>query len=908
MKRAWRNVVCLVVVTILVLGFFPMKAEATQSKKDNFSKSYTLTGDQAKDIVAVGMAQKNKTQSQLGYTEGWCADFVGDCARLAGIATSVIPTYGGVGGLMTKVKDGGGYEVTSPKCGDLVFYNSGSSWCHVGIMTDSTNSIQGNISSKVTYMKYNSYRTSSGNAASKIVFVRPNYSTAATCVLRTNNNYSGKNYLYGTNFTSLNSEYWQSRDTSVSTISIDSSNTHNGYNSLKIVNSSAGESGKDLAIQTLTSPRPTDGFVGDDKYMTLSFYAKSSVSGTKMYFRWGFESTGYRDVTFTTSWQKYTIRMDKNTTLNHYIHPYIDRAGTVWISEMQLEDGTSATAFVPENNLPKDTKCSKGSTFNLPANPTRTGYTFAGWYTSAKAGTQVTSSTKVTASLTVYAHWTANTYTLRVNKNYSGKNYLPGTAFESLDSEHWYSRDTSVTTLSVDSSNKHNGYNSLKIVNTSAGALGKDLALATLTRSSTEKGYTGDNKNMGLSFYAKASVSGTGIYFRWGWEDTSTYRGVSLTTSWAKYTIPMNKQTSFGDYMHPYVDRAGTVWISEVQLEDGTTATAFSPEPACYTEINETYDSYYKLPDTPVRSGYAFTGWYTAPSGGTKITTSTKVKGNETVFAHWGKLPVITTQPVNSSVIIGNTAKFTVAASGTGLSYQWYYRNSSADTWKQSSADCGKTSTFTFTAQESHSGHQYKCVISNSYGSVTTNTVTVTVRPKITTQPKNVSVVIGNTAKFTVAATGTDLKYQWYYRNSSTDSWKASTMACAKTAAYSFTAQESHSGHQYYCKVTSKYGSTNSNTVTVTVNPKITTQPKSITTSAGKSVKFTVAAQGTNLKYQWYYRNSSSDTWKASTSASGKTAVFSFTAQKSHSGHQYYCKVTSKYGTTNSGTVTITVK
>lgn len=38
--------------------------------------------------------------------------------------------------------------------------------------------------------------------------------------------------------------------------------------------------------------------------------------------------------------------------------------------------------------------------------PTRDGYTFSGWFTSASGGTQVTASTIVTSNLTVYAHWT----------------------------------------------------------------------------------------------------------------------------------------------------------------------------------------------------------------------------------------------------------------------------------------------------------------------------------------------------------------------------------------------------------------------------------------------------------------------------------------------------------------------
>jgi uncharacterized repeat protein (TIGR02543 family) len=42
---------------------------------------------------------------------------------------------------------------------------------------------------------------------------------------------------------------------------------------------------------------------------------------------------------------------------------------------------------------------------------------------------------------------------------------------------------------------------------------------------------------------------------------------------------------------------------------------------------------------TPTRKGYTFSGWYTAASGGSKVTASTKMtKGkNHTLYAHWSK-------------------------------------------------------------------------------------------------------------------------------------------------------------------------------------------------------------------------------------------------------------------------------
>ena len=51
--------------------------------------------------------------------------------------------------------------------------------------------------------------------------------------------------------------------------------------------------------------------------------------------------------------------------------------------------------------------------------PTRTGYAFAGWFTAASGGTQITTSTVVTSRdcYTYYAHWTINSYTVKIKPN-----------------------------------------------------------------------------------------------------------------------------------------------------------------------------------------------------------------------------------------------------------------------------------------------------------------------------------------------------------------------------------------------------------------------------------------------------------------------------------------------------------
>ena len=241
-------------------------------------------------------------------------------------------------------------------------------------------------------------------------------------------NHSGKNYLIGSDFSAaLDPSRWASRNTDVATIQIDDSVRHNGYSSLRIDNSAAGSSGNDLIFETVTQGNNTsEGFVGDDKPMTLSFWAKSSQNGTGIHFRWGYDPD-YESVNLTTEWARYSVRMDKTSAYNSSIHPYVDQTGTVWLAELQLEDGTTATDFVPEDTgLYTQSFISCPGVYSLPSDPTWTGHSFLGWYTSASGGIHVTElSPSPIGKTTLYAHWDSyndghsseNTYTVQYKWN-----------------------------------------------------------------------------------------------------------------------------------------------------------------------------------------------------------------------------------------------------------------------------------------------------------------------------------------------------------------------------------------------------------------------------------------------------------------------------------------------------------
>ncbi len=65
------------------------------------------------------------------------------------------------------------------------------------------------------------------------------------------------------------------------------------------------------------------------------------------------------------------------------------------------------------------------STYGTLPTPTRTGHTFAGWYTAASSGEAVSATTGVTTTgnRTIYAHWTANNYTLTADANMTGATF-----------------------------------------------------------------------------------------------------------------------------------------------------------------------------------------------------------------------------------------------------------------------------------------------------------------------------------------------------------------------------------------------------------------------------------------------------------------------------------------------------
>lgn len=213
-------------------------------------------------------------------------------------------------------------------------------------------------------------------------------------------------------------------------------------------------------------------------------------------------------------------------------------------------------------------------------------------------------------------------------------------------------------------------------------------------------------------------------------------------------------------------------------------------------------------------------------------------------------LPAITQEPIDDTVIAGETAKFTVAASGSApLAYQWRRKG---DTTVLSSA-AELTLPATTLPQDNEI---YQCIVKNSTGQDTSREATLRVLPvpvpaRITTEPVDAAVIEGTTANFSLQAVGdTTLVYRWRKVGDTTVLSSVASLALANTVL----AQDST---LYQCIVSNGAGSDTSRPAQLRVLAKpvpalITREPRDSTVYVTEKVSFSVGAQGDRpLAFQW---------------------------------------------------------
>nr|MCR5624202.1 InlB B-repeat-containing protein [Lachnospiraceae bacterium] len=280
--------------------------------------------------------------------------------------------------------------------------------------------------------------------------------------------------------------------------------------------------------------------------------------------REGFTFAGwYTDTTYPSGVTNVT-----NTTV------YSNTRPTTCYARWTANKCTATFDYNYEDSTPTTVTGNYYVSIKFPDDPSRTGYTFKGWYTEPSGGAEVTSAKYEAETVTYYAHWTANTYKVTFNA-YGG-------TFESEDD---------VT--------ESGGYET--VVYTDQG-YGEKLNVPSKP---SREGYT----FVGWFTVAKDS------------EDADDATRVTANTVF--------KNTSNTTY-YAWWEEGEYVVSFDLNYDDGDGNSYYGGDEGKYGEK-------VTFPTTdPTRTGYTFDGWFTEPNGGKEVTEASFFDENSTIFyAHW---------------------------------------------------------------------------------------------------------------------------------------------------------------------------------------------------------------------------------------------------------------------------------
>lgn len=201
--------------------------------------------------------------------------------------------------------------------------------------------------------------------------------------------------------------------------------------------------------------------------------------------------------------------------------------------------------------------------------------------------------------------------------------------------------------------------------------------------------------------------------------------------------------------------------------------------------------------------------------------------------------PSFSAQPQSLSVVEGRPASLRAGVAGSSLRLQWYKdgkvlvgaASAVLDIRSASPGDIGT----------------YSLAIENSAGRLVSSSVQLEVlsRPAITRQPAGLSVVRGQKALFSVAATGSFPGYQWFRG-------KKPIPGATKPELVIQAVREEDAG-PYSVEVRNRAGAVSSvkaNLLVITPL-SISSQPASVNAVRGQAVTFRVAVSGSSPVYQW---------------------------------------------------------
>jgi len=359
----------------------------------------------------------------------------------------------------------------------------------------------------------------------------------------------------------------------------------------------------------------------------------------------------FKESDCTNAWNFASDVVTANTTL------YAKWAINIYTVNFNTQGG-SAVASVNANH---------NSTISVPTAPTRTGYTFGGWYKEAACTIAwVFASNVVTANTTLYAKWNINAYTVtfnsqggsavtNINANYNATITAPlaptrtGYTFDG-----WYKE--------VACTNAWNFATDVVTANTTLYAKWNINSYAVAFNSQGGSNVASVYANYNTTITAPTAPTRAGYTFS-GW-----YKEASCTNAWTFNSDVVTANTTL------YAKWNINVYTVTFDSQGGSSIAS----------VSATYNTTIANPTFPTRTGYTFHGWYKEPSCINPWSFNTDVvKSDITLYALWAiNFYTVTFNSQGGSEVEGVITSYNStitppsAPTKTGYSFNGWYKES----------------------------------------------------------------------------------------------------------------------------------------------------------------------------------------------------------------------------------------
>ena len=352
-----------------------------------------------------------------------------------------------------------------------------------------------------------------------------------------------------------------------------------------------------------------------------SYYGKNSTTITRSSATASSLSTSGDNINLTADYAgNYTFTFNSSTKNLTVTYP------TIYKVTYSQTPAAAADAPTTNPSVTSGNSVVAGTSVTFTAKTAKTGYTWKGWYgNDAGSGTALSANqaytTSITANTTIYAVYTANTYTVAFNANggtgtMSNQNFTYGTT-QNLTTNAFTRTGYSFAGWNTKADGTGTSYTDKQSVNNLTSTNGETVTLyakwtpITYTVKFNGNGSTsGSMSNQSFTYDEAAKALTTNAFKKTGY----TFAGWNTATdgsgtNYADGARVQNLTTTNNATINLYAKWTANTYAVTLNPQSGTGGT---------TSVTATYGSAMPAITKPTRTGYTFNGYYDATSGGTQ--------------------------------------------------------------------------------------------------------------------------------------------------------------------------------------------------------------------------------------------------------------------------------------------------